>query len=80
MKTMTPLTIALLSLSVLAACGGGGGDRENFIAPTPPETPAMPDASDSSTATPAPTTEDPHSYWTKERMKNAQPVPMPEMP
>ena len=80
MKTMTPLTIALLSLSVLAACGGGGGDRENFIAPPPPETPAMPDASDSSTATPAPTTEDQHSYWTKERMKNAQPVPMPEMP
>ena len=80
MKTMTPLTIALLSLSVLAACGGGGGDRENFIAPPPPETPAMPDASDSSTATSAPTTEDPHSYWTKERMKNAQPVPMPEMP
>ena len=79
MKTMTPLTIALLSLSVLAACGGGGG-RENFIAPPPPETPAMPDASDSSTAIPAPTTEDPHSYWTKERMKNAQPVPMPEMP
>ena len=78
MKTMTPLTIALLSLSALAACGGGGG-RENFIAPPPPETPAMPDASDSSTATPAPTTEDPHSYWTKERMKNAQPVPMPEM-
>ena len=79
MKTTTPLTIALLSLSALAACGGGGG-RENFIAPPPPETPAMPDASDSSTATPAPTTEDPHSYWTKERMKNAQPVPMPEMP
>ena len=79
MKTTTPLTIALLSLSALAACGGGGG-RENFIAPPPPETPAMPDASDSSTAIPAPTTEDPHSYWTKERMKNAQPVPMPEMP
>ena len=79
MKTTIPLTIALLSLSALAACGGGGG-RENFIAPPPPETPAMPDASDSSTATPAPTTEDPHSYWTKERMKNAQPVPMPEMP
>ncbi len=79
MKTTTPLTIALLSLSVLAACGGGGG-RENFIAPPAPETPAMPDASDSSTATPAPTTEDPRSYWTKERMQNAQPVPMPEMP
>ena len=79
MKTTTPLTIALLSLSVLTACGGGGG-HENFIAPPPPETPAMPDASDSSTAIPAPTTEDPHSYWTKERMKNAQPVPMPEMP
>ena len=79
MKTTTPLTIALLSLSALAACGGGGG-RENFIAPSPPETPAMPEASDSSTATPAPTTEDPHNYWTKERMKNAQPVPMPEMP
>ena len=79
MKTTTPLTIALLSLSALAACGGGGG-RENFIAPPPPETPAMPDASDSSTATQAPTTEDPHSYWTKERMKNAQPVPMPGMP
>ena len=77
MKTTTPLTIALLSLSVLAACGGG---RENFIAPPPPETPAMPEASDSSTATPAPTTEDPRSYWTKERMQNAQPVPMPEMP
>ena len=76
MKTTTPLTIALLSLSVLAACGGGGGGRENFIAPPPPGTPV----SDSSTATPAPTTEDPHSYWTKERMKNAQPVPMPEMP
>ena len=79
MKTTTPLTIALLSLSVLTACGGGRG-RENFIAPPPPETPAMPDASDSSTATQAPTTEDPHSYWTKERMKNAQPVPMPGMP
>ena len=80
MKTTTPLTIALLSLSVLAACGGGGGGRENFIAPPPPETPAMPDASGSSTATPAPTTEDPRSYWTKERMQNAQPVPMPEIP
>lgn len=79
MKTTTPLTIALLSLSALTACGGGGG-RENFTAPPPPETPTMPDASDSSTATPAPTTEDPHNYWTKERMKNAQPVPMPEMP
>ena len=79
MKTTTPLTIALLSLSALAACGGGGG-RENFIAPPPPETPAMPDASDSSTATPVLTTEDPRSYWTKERMQNAQPVPMPEMP
>ena len=79
MKTTTPLTIALLSLSVLAACGGGGG-RENFTAPPPQETPTMPDASDSSTATPAPTTEDPRSYWTKERMQNAQPVPMPEMP
>ena len=79
MKTTTPLTIALLSLSVLAACGGGGG-RENFIAPPPPETPAMPDASGSSTATPAPTTEDPRSYWTKERMQTAQPVPLPEMP
>ena len=79
MKTTTPLTIALLSLSVLAACGGGGG-RENFTAPLPPETPTMPDGSDSSTATPAPTTEDPHSYWTKERMQNAQPVPMPGMP
>ena len=79
MKTTTPLTIALLSLSALTACGGGGG-RENFTAPPPRETPTMPDASDSSTATPAPTTEDPHSYWTKERMKNAQPVPMPEMP
>lgn len=79
MKTTTLLTIALLSLSALAACGGGGG-RENFTAPPPPETPAMPDASDSSTATPAPTTEDPRSYWTKERMQNAQPVPMPEMP
>ena len=78
MKTTTPLTIALLSLSALAACGGGGG-RENFIAP-PPETPAMPDASDSSIATPAPTTEDPRSYWTKERMQNAQPAPMPGMP
>ena len=79
MKTTTPLTIALLSLSVLTACGGGRG-RENFIAPPPPETPAMPDASDSSIATPAPTTEDPRSYWTKERMQNAQPAPMPEMP
>ena len=79
MKTTTPLTIALFSLSALAACGGGGG-RENFIASPPPETPAMPDASDSSTATPAPTTEDPRSYWTKERMQNAQPVPMPGMP
>ena len=79
MKTTTPLTIALLSLSVLAACGGGGG-RENFIAPPPPETPAMPDASDSSTATPAPTTQDPQDYWTEDRMKNAQPAPMPEMP
>ena len=79
MKTTTPLTIALLSLSALTACGGGGG-RENFTAPPPPETSTMPDASDSSTATPAPTTEDPHNYWTKERMKNAQPVPMPEMP
>ena len=79
MKTTTLLTIALLSLSALAACGGGGG-RENFTAPPPPETPAMPDASDSSIATPAPTTEDPRSYWTKERMQNAQPVPMPEMP
>ncbi|EHM54051.1 hypothetical protein [Cardiobacterium valvarum] len=79
MKTTTPLTITLLSLSALTACGGGGG-RENFTAPPPPETPTMPDASDSSTATPAPTTEDPHNYWTKERMKNAQPVPMPEMP
>lgn len=79
MKTTTPLTIALLSLSVLTACGGGGG-HENFTSPPPPETPAMPDASDSSTATPAPTTEDPRSYWTKERMQNAQPVPMPEMP
>ena len=79
MKTTTPLTIALLSLSALAACGGGEG-RENFIAPPPPETPAMPDASDSSIATPAPTTEDPRSYWTKERMQNAQPAPMPEMP
>ena len=76
-KTNKALLIALPL--ALAACGGGGG-RENFIAPPPPETPAMPDASDSSTATPAPTTEDPHSYWTKERMKNAQPVPMPEMP
>lgn len=80
MKTTTPLTIALLSLSVLAACGGGGGGRENFIAPPPPQTPTMSDASDRSTATPAPTTEDPRSYWTKERMQNAQPVPMPEMP
>lgn len=79
MKTTTPLTIALLSLSALTACGGGGG-RENFTAPPPPETPTTPDASDNSTATPAPTTEDPHNYWTKERMKNAQPVPMPEMP
>ena len=79
MKTTTPLTIALLSLSALAACGGGGG-RENFIAPPPPETPAMPDASDSSTATPAPTTQDPQDYWTEDRMKNAQPAPMPEMP
>ena len=80
MKTTTPLTIALLSLSVLAACGGGGGGRENFIAPPPPETPAMPDASGSSTATPAPTTQDPQDYWTEDRMKNAQPAPMPEMP
>ena len=79
MKTTTLLTIALLSLSALAACGGGGG-RENFIAPPPPETPAMPDASDSSTATPAPTTQDPQDYWTEDRMKNAQPAPMPEMP
>ncbi len=79
MKTTTPLTIALLSLSVLTACGGGGG-HENFTSPPPPETPAMPDASDSSTATPAPTTEDPRSYWTKERMQNAQPAPMPVMP
>ena len=76
MKTMTPLTIALLSLSVLAACGGGGGGRENFIAPPPPGTPV----SDSSTATPAPTTQDPQDYWTEDRMKNAQPAPMPEMP
>ena len=79
MKTTTPLTIALLSLSVLTACGGGGG-HENFTSPPPPETPAMPDASDSSTATPAPTTVDPRSYWTKERMQNAQPAPMPVMP
>lgn len=79
MKTTTLLTIALLSLSVLTACGGGGG-HENFTSPPPPETPAMPDASDSSTATPAPTTEDPRSYWTKERMQNAQPAPMPVMP
>jgi len=79
MKTTTPLTIALLSLSVLTACDGGGG-HENFTSPPPPETPAMPDASDSSTATPAPTTEDPRSYWTKERMQNAQPAPMPVMP
>ena len=76
MKTTTPLTIALLSLSVLTACGGGGGGRENFIAPTPPGTPV----SDSSTATPAPTTQDPQDYWTEDRMKNAQPAPMPEMP
>ena len=76
MKTTTPLTIALLSLSVLAACGGGGGGRENFIAPLPPGTPV----SDSSTATPAPTTQDPQDYWTEDRMKNAQPAPMPEMP
>ena len=79
MKSTTLLTIALLSLTALTACGGGGG-HENFIAPPPPETPAMPDASDSSTATPAPTTEDPRSYWTKERMQNAQPAPMPGMP
>ena len=76
MKTTTPLTIALLSLSVLTACGGGGGGRENFIAPPPPATPV----SDSSTATPAPTTQDPQDYWTEDRMKNAQPAPMPEMP
>ncbi|MFC2304217.1 MAG: hypothetical protein ACFNT5_03420 [Cardiobacterium hominis] len=76
MKTTTPLTIALLSLSVLTACGGGGGGRENFIAPPPPGTPV----SDSSTATPAPTTQDPQDYWTEDRMKNAQPAPMPEMP
>ena len=76
MKTTTPLTIALLSLSVLTACGGGGGGRENFIAPPPRGTPV----SDSSTATPAPTTQDPQDYWTEDRMKNAQPAPMPEMP
>ena len=76
MKTTTPLTIALLSLSVLTACGGGGGGRENFIASPPPGTPV----SDSSTATPAPTTQDPQDYWTEDRMKNAQPAPMPEMP
>jgi len=70
MKTTTPLTIALLSLSVLTACGGGGG-HENFTSPPPPGTP---------TATPAPTTQDPQDYWTEDRMKNAQPAPMPEMP
>ena len=75
MKTTTPLTIALLSLSVLTACGGGGG-HENFTAPPPPGTPV----SDSSTVTPAPTTQDPQDYWTEDRMKNAQPAPMPEMP
>ena len=75
MKTTTLLTIALLSLTALTACGGGGG-HENFTAPPPPGTPV----SDSSTATPAPTTEDPRSYWTKERMQNAQPAPMPGMP
>ena len=73
MKTTTPLTIALLSLSVLTACGGG---HENFTSPPPPGTPV----SDSSTATPAPTTQDPQDYWTEDRMKNAQPAPMPEMP
>ena len=75
MKTTTPLTIALLPLSVLTACGGGGG-HENFTSPPPPGTPV----SDSSTATPAPTTQDPQDYWTEDRMKNAQPAPMPEMP
>ena len=71
----TPLIITLPALAFLTACGGGGG-HENFTAPPPPDTPV----SDSSTATPAPTTEDPHSYWTKERMQNAQPAPMPGMP
>ena len=80
MKGKTNKVLLMALPLALAACGGGGGGRENFIAPPPPETPAMPDASDSSTATQAPTTEDPHSYWTKERMKNAQPVPMPGMP
>ena len=75
MKTTTLLTIALLSLTALSACGGGGG-HENFTAPPPPDTPV----SDSSTATPAPTTQDPQDYWTEDRMKNAQPAPMPEMP
>ena len=74
MKTTTLLTIALLSLTALSACGGGG--QENFTAPPPPDTPV----SDSSTATPAPTTQDPQDYWTEDRMKNAQPAPMPEMP
>ena len=74
MKTTTLLTIALLSLTALSACGGGG--HENFTPPPPPDTPV----SDSSTATPAPTTQDPQDYWTEDRMKNAQPAPMPEMP
>ena len=74
MKTTTLLTIALLSLTALSACGGGG--HENFTSPPPPGTPV----SDSSTATPAPTTQDPQDYWTEDRMKNAQPAPMPEMP
>ncbi|WP_298645095.1 hypothetical protein [uncultured Cardiobacterium sp.] len=71
----TPLIIALPALAFLTACGGGGG-HENFTAPPPPDTPV----SDSSTATPAPTTQDPQDYWTEDRMKNAQPAPMPEVP
>ena len=70
----TPLIIALPALAFLTACGGGG--HENFTAPPPPDTPV----SDSSTATPAPTTQDPQDYWTEDRMKNAQPAPMPEVP
>lgn len=81
MKTTTPLTIALLVLASLTACGGGGG-HENFTAPPPLENAATPEprANGSSTATPAPTTGDPRSYWTEDRMKNAQPAPMPEVP